>query len=54
MPDCNPGPLGTPASGIDALDIPDAETGITPRELAEMGWPMTGEPVADLSKPGPT
>jgi hypothetical protein len=25
-------------------DVPDPETGITPRELAMMGWPMTAEP----------
>ena len=35
-------------------DKPDPETGQTKQELAEMGWPMTQEPVADLSKPGPT
>lgn len=38
---------------IDPLDKPDPETGQTPRELAEMGWPMTGEPVEDPNEPKP-
>jgi hypothetical protein len=36
---------------IDPLDIPDPETGITPRELAEMGWPMQAKPVEDTVEP---
>jgi hypothetical protein len=37
----------------DPLDRPDPETGITPRQLAEMGWPLTGDPVEDTVEPKP-
>ena len=45
--------LGISPPDIPKQGIPDPETGQTPRELAEMGWPMTEEPVADPSKPSP-
>ena len=34
-------------------DKPDPETGQTKQELAEMGWPMTEEPITDPPKPSP-
>ena len=34
-------------------DDPDPETGQTKEQLAEMGWPLTGEPVEDTVEPKP-
>ena len=32
---------------VTQAEVRDPETGQTEQELAEMGWPMTAEPIAD-------